>query len=149
MCRNGCGQTIWFDWERKFDDLGYTPNATKPNIPLEVSDTGEHLPKKHQCPNSTYNRQQQQQPSTGTTAATTVTAAKAISRDDIGEIFVKLERLNGQLEAFSTTIRAANESIIERLDQIVSRLKEQAVEFDAVNDDDGDSLRENPEEEES
>lgn len=49
-------------------------------------------------------------------------------------------------------IRTSNESMLERLDAIVERLKEQArdpdeVEYDDSLDRDGDSQRENPEEE--
>lgn len=60
-CRNKCGTQIWFDWERKYDDLGYREGSNKPNIPLECGEDGEFLPKRHDCPESEYNRMGRQE----------------------------------------------------------------------------------------
>lgn len=145
MCRNGCGQQIWFDWERKFDDLGYTSNSSKPNIPLEVSETGEHLPKKHQCPNSTYGKQeyQQQQQPQQQQQQTSKQVSAPLSQETVYEILGKIEKIGLQIDAISTTIHQQNESTLERLDQVIAKLRAQAMPHGEPLDDEGELTEEN------
>lgn len=120
-CRNQCGQQIWFDWEKEFDTLGYTPNSDKPNIPLEVGEDGKHLPKKHQCPNSDY-------------------AQKKNGGAKMGNV---------QIEA----VLGNTMDIIARIEKLEIKYDEMAANFHKLVehlihnplDDDGDSMRENPE----
>ena len=142
MCRNGCGTAIWFDWERKFDDLGYTQNSDKPNIPLEVDDkTGEHLPKKHQCPNSEYNKKQRGEETSTTTATTarTNTVESAALQSILGntlDIMGRVEAINEKLD-----------ELIPRFNQLVDMYQHSLAPAENPLDDDGDSSRENPEDE--
>jgi hypothetical protein len=136
MCRNECGTAIWFDWERKYDDLGYTSNSSKPNIPLEVSETGEHLPKKHQCPNSEYNRKVQSQPqqhggySDTTKGELHDAAIKGVLGNTL-DIIARVEKLDRKLD-----------ELIPRFNQLVDMVYAQQGN---PLDDDGDSSRENQE----
>jgi hypothetical protein len=134
ICRNGCGQTIWFDWERKFDDLGYTNNSSKPNIPLEVSETGEHLPKKHQCPNSEYAKKQQSGSATETVKDNSVTTAAL--QGVLGNTLDIISRLDKLEHKF--------DELTPRFNQLVDMVTAQQGN---PLDDDGDSNRENPENE--
>lgn len=133
MCRNECGTAIWFDWERKFDDLGYTPNSDKPNIPLEVdAKTGEHLPKKHQCPNSEYNRKQRGEDVSVPRANTAESAAIQAILGNSLDIMGRVEAINEKLDA-----------LIPRFNQLVDSYYAM-LKQDGRNplDDDGDASRE-------
>ena len=133
MCRNECGTAIWFDWERKFDDLGYTPNSDKPNIPLEVdTKTGEHLPKKHQCPNSEYNRKQRGEDVSVPAKPNVEGAALQAILGNTLDMMGMIEKINEKLD-----------DLIPRFNQLVDSyhalLRQQT--GDPL-DDDGDSSRE-------
>ena len=135
MCRNECGTAIWFDWEHKYDDLGYTSNSTKPNIPLEVAEDGEHLPKKHQCPNSEYAKKQQVSTSS-TNGESKATITNVALQGVLGNTLDIISRLD---------------KIEHRFDELIPRFN-QLVDTVAANqgnplDDDGDSNRESPEDE--
>ena len=151
LCNKCRRQSIWFNWDAKAGEPGRSDFGKL--IPLQVSEDGELLNERHQCPNSTWvkqpqSQQEQQQPQSQQPPSNRAT----LSQDTLYSIVGKLEKLNIDLEGFSTMIRTSNESMLERLDAIVERLKEQArdpdeVEYDDSLDRDGDSQRENPEEE--
>jgi len=136
ICRNGCGTAIWFDWERKFDDFGYTENSTKPNIPLEVSESGEHIAKKHQCPNSEYAKKQQEgkdadRGSVSTRPETVESVGlKAILGNTL-DIIAELQSLRKEFNEFRP-----------RFNQLVDTV---AAQQSNPLDDDGDSSRETDE----
>jgi len=129
ICRNGCGQQLWFDWERKFDDLGYTQNSEKPNIPLEVAEDGEHLPRKHQCPNSEYAKKQQE----GKEADRGGSYRNDTTKENLST--VALQGILGN----TLDLLAKLDKLQNSFDELVKEQKGNPL------DDDGDSSRENDE----
>lgn len=105
---------IWFNWDAKAGEPGRSDFGKL--IPLQVSEEGDLENERHNCPKSTWNKPQaaQQQSSNG------------VSNEIILSLLAKLEKVNIDLSALSKTVHEVNESQLERLDEIISHLKEEA-----------------------
>jgi hypothetical protein len=124
QCRNGCGQEIWFDWNRDYDDQGYTQGSSKPNIPLEVDDDGHFTGKKHDCAKSPFNQKKSSGSSSGSSGGGN--SYNAMLQSDISAMMAQISQMRNEVSAANKGIY----KIIKHFDMI------------DPNNDDGDSSRE-------
>jgi hypothetical protein len=127
LCRNECGQRVWFNWSAKAGEPGRSDFGKL--RPLQVSEEGECLNETHDCPNSDYNRKQQsrQVPTSSTSTTTTYSGMEAVLGNTL-DIIARIEKIDHQLALISRL-----------LFQLSNKLNANPL------DDDGDSNRENPE----
>lgn len=118
-CSRGCGQYVWFDWNAKAGDPGRSDFGKL--RPLQVSEDGEMLNQIHDCPNSTYGKQQQPQRTNG--------GAK------VGN--VQIEAVLGN----TMDIIARVEKLDRKFDEVIKAISTIANRGDPL-EDDGDSSRE-------
>lgn len=133
---NTCGKQIWFDWDHRFGDLGYSdPSRAKPNIPLEVGGEGQLLEQKHNCPNSEWNKGRRGGAGSGggnVSRDIEPSAMKMVLANGL-DALAKVEHGNQSLQAISKTLF--------RMDDKINKIMEHLNIVDP-NNDDGDSQRE-------
>jgi hypothetical protein len=104
---------IHFNWDAKAGEPGRSDFGKL--IPLQVAEDGELLNERHNCPKSTWNKPAEQQLS-----------SVGMSDEIVNNVLSKLEKINLDVAALLTMISQSTESELERLDQIIAHLKEEA-----------------------
>lgn len=105
-CQNGCGDSIWFDWNAKAGEPGRSDRGKM--VPLQVSEDGELLQERHNCPNSPYNQQQQQRQNTNSSTkvgGVNVQALEAVLGNTM-DIIARIERLDRRFDEMIKAVSA-------------------------------------------
>ena len=123
-CNRGCGQRVWFDWSAKAGDPGRSDFGKL--RPLQVSSEGECLNEIHECPNSDWNKKQQQRTNGGAKVGNVQIEAVLGNTMDIIARLEKLEKKFDDMTKVFMNVQIGQKNL------------------DPLNDD-GDSMRENPE----
>jgi hypothetical protein len=146
---NKCGQSIWFNWDAEAGDPGRSDSGRL--VPLEVEDN-ELLDKRHDCPESDYNKGRGTRGGGGRTVSASRTsssgsgisssnkdfepnAAKMILANGL-DALGKIERGNQSLESITRTLFRIEENVTK----IMKHLN--IIDPNNGDDDDGDSQRE-------
>lgn len=155
-CSRGCGQKVWFDWSAKAGEPGRSDFGKL--RPLQVSEEGECINEIHDCPNSDYNRKQQPQrqaPSTTTVSNIGGGNMEAVLGNTM-DIVARVEKLDTTMNMIGTLDQQLStkiDKLQQDIDELIPRFN-QLVDMVTANqgnplDDDGDSLRDNPEAEDN
>lgn len=146
-CNKGCGQRIWFDWNAKAGDPGRSDFGKL--RPLQVSETGELLNEVHDCPKSTYGKENTVSSAGGNGSTTNMSVFQQTMNDILGRV----EKAQETLDRLSHVSYATNEAMIERMEKLEKDFNELVPRFNQLVDtvvakqgdplnDDGDASRE-------
>lgn len=138
-CNKGCGQRVWFNWSAKAGEPGRSDFGKL--RALQVSEEGQMLDEIHECPNSTYGKR------SGGDGQQTKQAPAAVDTTTIETLLGNSYDHSARLEKIETQVQLISRLVFEVSNKIDRLAGQKHITNNNPLDDDGDSIRENPERE--
>lgn len=142
LCNKECGQRVHFNFGAKAGEPGRSDFGKL--RALQVSETGELLNEIHECPKSTYGKRSGGNGQVTKAPAVDTTTIETLLGNSYDQS-ARLEKIETQLQKTETQAQLISRLVFEVSNKIDQLIGQRHITNNNPLDDDGDSIRENPE----